>query len=212
MRIAFRRAVFVLGFFLCFAPVTRIVASAAQSDDVLLASMQQELQRARDNLGKLDPAPYFLSYSVYDQSEAVAVATDGSLMTSAGARRRSADVIVRVGTAALDNAHEQNRYSAIDAGVLPLADDRNALSHALWQLTYQEYRKAAAAFLNVKTSNQVHAQEEDTSPDFSQEKPQTHLDYGGARPQPEQPVIEKLVRQYSSCFRKYPYIYKPQSR
>jgi hypothetical protein len=36
--------------------------------DALLATMQDEMQRAQTNLGKLDPAPYFLSYSVYDQS------------------------------------------------------------------------------------------------------------------------------------------------
>lgn len=39
-----------------------------ENSDVLLSTMQQELQRAQSSLGKLDPAPYFLSYSVYDQS------------------------------------------------------------------------------------------------------------------------------------------------
>ncbi len=36
--------------------------------DVLLSAMQDEMQRAQSSLGKLDPAPYFLSYSVYDQN------------------------------------------------------------------------------------------------------------------------------------------------
>jgi predicted Zn-dependent protease len=128
-------------------------------------------------------------------------------MSSARGRHRSADVIVRVGTAALDNAHEQNRYSAINSGVLPLADDPNALAHALWRLTYEEYRKASSAFLNVKTSSQVHAQEEDTSPDFSQEQPQTHFNYSEMPPLPDQAAMDKLIREYSSYFRKYPYIY-----
>ena len=42
--------------------------SPGTKTDVLLSSMQEELQRAQFSLGKLDPAPYFLSYSVYDQS------------------------------------------------------------------------------------------------------------------------------------------------
>ncbi len=193
--------------FLCLVPANRTIASPAPKDDILVSAMQQELQRAHDSLAKLDPAPYFLSYSVYDQNEAFAVGTQGSLMSSVAARHRAADVIVRVGAPALDNAHEQNRYSAINFGVLPLEDDRNALAHVLWRLTFEEYRKAASTFLNVKTSSQVHAQEEDTSPDFSQEQPQTHSNNAAMRALPDQKAMEKLVRQYSGYFRKYSHIY-----
>ena len=49
-----------------------------EKPDVLLTTMQEELQRAQTNLGKLDPAPYFLSYSVYDQSMAVAWGAKGA--------------------------------------------------------------------------------------------------------------------------------------
>lgn len=169
--------------------------------------MQQELQRARDNLGKLDPAPYFLSYSVKDQSAAFALGSQGSLLTSTVGRRRSADVIIRVGTPALDNAHGENRSSAISSGILPLEDDRNAIAHVLWRLTADEYRKASRAFANVKTSTQVHAQEEDPSPDFTQQPPQTHSDHGSSGTLPDLPKLENLVRQYSSYFRKYPEVY-----
>lgn len=178
-----------------------------EKSDVLLATMQAELQRAQGSLGKLDPAPYFLSYSVYDQSVAVAVGSQGSLLNSTHGRRRTADVTMRIGTPALDNAHERNRASAITSGALPLEDDHDAIAHELWRLTYEEYRKASKAYLNVKTNTQVHAQEEDTSPDFSQEKPPTHVDYQEAAPSPDQRALEKLVREYSSYFRKYPYIY-----
>ncbi len=145
----FRRSLLGLAFSLCLVFALQSAASPPQNGDVLLSAMQQELQRAHDNLGKLDPAPYFLSYSVYDQNEVFAVGSQGSLLTSARARRRSADVIVRVGSPALDNAHEQNRHSAIDSGTLPLADDRNALAYTLWRLTYEEYRKAASSIILI---------------------------------------------------------------
>jgi len=180
--------------------------TAAREEDVLLSAMQQELQRARDNLGKLDPAPYFLSYSVQDQSAAFAIGSEGSLLTSSLGRRRAADVIIRMGTPALDNTHAENRSSAIISGTLPLEDDPNAIARVLWRLTSDEYRKASRAYSNVKTSTQVHAQEEDTSPDFTQESPQNHSDYGADGTLPRQEV-EKLARQYSSYFRKYPEIY-----
>ena len=198
---------FALG--LCLAPASHISAFGQQDhkDDVLLAAMQHELQRAQANLGKLDPALYFLSYSVYDQSAAIVIGSQGSLTTSAQARRRLASVIMRIGTPALDNAHEQNRNSAIASGTLPLEDDRDAIAHELWRLTYEEYRKASKAYLNVKTGTQVHAQEEDTSPDFSQEKPQTHADYRDPGPLPDTKALEKMVQQYSAYFRKYPFVY-----
>jgi TldD protein len=181
--------------------------SAAPKDDALLSVMQQELQRAQTSLGKLDPAPYYLSYAVNDQTSALALGSQGSLVTSTHFRRRSADVTMRIGSPALDNAHGENRSSAISSGTLPLDDDREAVAHELWRLTYQEYRKASKTFLRVKTDTQVHAAEEDTSSDFSQEKPQTHADYKDLAPAPDQAALEKMARRYSSYFRKYPYIY-----
>src|ERR1700733_10209490 len=176
-------------------------------NDVLLSVMQQELHRAQSELGKLDPAPYFLSYSAYDQDAAMVVASQGSLVNSMHARRRSADVQVRVGTPALDNTHEQNRGSALSSGSLPLNDDRDAIAHVLWQLTYGEYRKASQAYLNVKTTTQVHAQEEDTSPDFSRETAQNHADYKDLSSAPDHKILDDLARRYSAYFRKYSYIY-----
>jgi TldD protein len=188
---------------------TWAASSPADKDktDVLLSAMQDEMQRAQNNLGKLDPAPYFLSYAVYDQSSSSAIGSQGSLVSSIHARRRAVDVSMRIGTPALDNAHAQNRASAKSSGSLPLEDDRNAIARELWRLTYQEYRKASKAYLNVKTNTQVHAQEEDTSPDFSQEKPPTYADYKEVASTPDQRAMEKLVREYSAPFRKCPYIY-----
>jgi TldD protein len=201
----------ILGWVLGIALVATAHAWAAtpadEKSDALLSTMQQELQRAQSNLGKLDPAPYFLSYSVHDQSVAVAAGSQGSLVTSIRVRRRSADVTMRIGTPALDNAHQMNRSSALSSGTLPLEDDRDAIAHELWRLTYEEYRKASRAYLKVKTDTQVHAQEEDTSPDFSQEKAPSHADYKDLAPAPDQATLEKMVRRYSSYFCKYSYIY-----
>ena len=187
-------------------------ASSAPADkdkaDALLSVMQEELQRAQANLTKLDPAPYFLSYSVYDQNVAMAIGSEGTLVNSTHARRRSADVTMRIGTPALDNSHQQNRTSARTSGSLPLEDDRNAIAHELWRLTYEEYRKASKAYASVKTNTQVQAKEEDTSPDFSEEKPTTHVDYKEVGATPEQKALENFVREYSARFRKYDYIYQ----
>ena len=197
----------------CFALVASSSAAPPENknedkkDDVLLSTMQQELQRAHDAFAQLDPAPYFLSYSVQDKTIAVALGSHGSLLNSTYGRQRSADVIVRVGTPALDNSHDENRASAITSGIIPLEDDPNAIARVLWLLSSLEYRKASRAFANVKTKTQVHAQEEDTSPDFSQESPQIHSDYGSTAASADQHALEELVRQFSSHFRAYPHVY-----
>jgi TldD protein len=213
MKNIFRSAALVCAFASLLGPAVHGAPPAkAAKIDALAAAVQQELQRAQTDLGKLDPAPYFISYSVYDQSSAVAVGSQGSLINSIHARRRSADVIVRVGTPALDNTHEENRGSALNSGSLPLDDDGNAIAHVLWQLTYGEYRKASQAYLNIKTTTQVQAPEEDTSADFSQETPQSHGDSKEFSLAPDPPIpdhqaLEELARRYSTYFRKYPDIY-----
>jgi predicted Zn-dependent protease len=182
--------------------------SESKQKDILLTTMQQELQRATTELGKVTPSPYFLSYEVQDQSYAVAFGEQGTLVSSLRARRRTADVITHVGTAALDNTHESSRTSAIHSGELATDDDPNAIARELWRLTYQGYRNAAKSFLNVKTQTTVNAKEEDTSADFSEEKPQVHLDYTSPVQLEDQAKLEALVRKYSGRFRNYPYIYQ----
>ena len=196
----------VLGIALVVTPHAWAGTPVEEKSDLLLSTMQQELQRAQASLGKLDPAPYFLSYSVYDQQVSTAVATQGALINSTHTRKRLADVTVRIGSPALDNSHGSERKSAISSGTVALEDNQDAIAHELWRLTYEEYRKASKAYVNVKTATQVQVKEDDPSPDFSQEKPQAHSDYSELAPSPDQKVLETMARNYSSYLRKYPYI------
>src|SRR5690348_5443574 len=84
-------------------------AAAATPADPVLKVMQTELARANSSLAKSDPAPYFLSYTVSDQNLTVFVGSYGSLLTNFSAQRREADVVMRVGSPALDNTHGQSR-------------------------------------------------------------------------------------------------------
>ncbi len=165
------------------------------------------LQRATAELGQLDPAPYFISYSVYDEEGTVVVGGLGSLLNSTEFHRRTGEVTMRVGSAALDNTHQESRYSGMSSGLIPLRDDPDAVARVLWQLTHEEYRQAAQSYLNVKTASAVRTKEEDTSPDFAEEKPQVHLDYAMPAFHLDRKEWEDRVRRYSGYFRKYPEIY-----
>ena len=108
---------------------------AHASGDVLLSTMQRELRRAQTNLGQLNPAPYFTSYSVYDEEGTVVVGGLGSLLNSTQFHRRMGEVTMRVGSAVLDNTHQESRPSGMSSGLVPLQDDPDAVARVLWQLT-----------------------------------------------------------------------------
>jgi len=201
------RACWIMGLSATLCSLPQALAAVPAKNDVVLNSMEKELKRAQGELGKLTPAAYFMSYTVYDQEVVLAFGMNGSLITSTTGRKRMADVIMRVGSPALDNAHAENRPSAINTDTLPLEDDAQGIAHALWRMTFTEYRKASTAFLNVQTKSQVKAKEDDLSADFSKETAQTHTDYKEVAAAPEQKEMETFVRRFSEAFRKYPYIY-----
>jgi predicted Zn-dependent protease len=181
--------------------------SAASQPDVLLGSMQLELQRATTALAKSNPAPYFISYTAADIDAFVIVGISGSIAVSSNLQRRQADVIMRVGSPALDNTHSKSRASGIMSSTLPLSDSPDAISRVLWQLTDREYEQASAAFLKVKTNTAVQSEEEDKSPDFSQESPETHVNDAHPRVTLDQKAWENRIRKISGDFLKYPEVY-----
>jgi len=176
-------------------------------NDPVLKVMQTELSRANTELGKTEQAPYYLSYTIYDQDFVVLVGAYGSLLTDAAAKRRQADVTMRVGTPALDNTHGQSRGSGVTSGSLPLADDQDAIGRVLWELTDREFKRAVPSLMNVRTNTAVRAEEEDKSADFSKESPSTHIgDVLTAVPF-DRPTWEGEVKRLSGIFRKYPEVY-----
>ena len=181
--------------------------SAGSQPDLLLQTMQRELHRATTDLAKSDPAPYYLGYSVADVSGTVIVATNGAIAISSPLERRQADVIMRVGSPALDNTHDQSRPSGISSGWLPLRDDPDATARSIWEYTDREYEQASSAFLKVKTNKAVQSAEEDQSPDFSVEPPQTHIDDSVVKISFDRKSWEDRLRRVSGLFLKYPEVY-----
>src|ERR1051326_5322259 len=178
----------------------------AVTADPLLETMQQELDRGKASLAKAEPAPYFISYSVLDHKATVIVAGEGALYTSTVIHRRQADVSVRVGSYKLDNTHGKSRYSGLSSAELPLTNDHDAIARTLWRVTDREYKKAAQAFLKVKADEQVRAQEEDDSNDFSSDTAQTRIEPDGAPLDLNQKEWEQKLRLVSAEFMKYPQV------
>lgn len=182
--------------------------------------MSAELQRAFTSLGKGDGSgagkpdqgnqlpPYFLSYAVNDTDEVGIQAQYGALVSSGASRVRMADIQVRLGSPALDNTHGTHRGSAVNSLQLPLTDDRVALERTLWLATNAGYSNALDNYLRVKTEAEVRAKEEDRSPDFSQEKPQTAMEKPAPPVRIDRAAWEQRVASLSRIFRDYPDVYQ----
>ena len=181
----------------------------------LLEAMTTELHRAFGSLGKSSAAdeqkqlpPYFLSYSVSDASYVGIRAQYGAVVDSSANHMRVADVQVRLGDPKLDNTHGTHRSSAINSLQLPLGGDPVALQRTLWMATNAGYGTALDNYLRVKTEAQVRAKEEDPSPDFSQESPQTYI----GKPAPmvviDKAAWEQRLAELSKIFREFPDVYQ----
>jgi predicted Zn-dependent protease len=186
------------------------VAAGAQQQTapVLLNAMTTELNRAFTSLGKQESGkqlpPYFLSYSVSDAGAVAIRAQAGALIDSSANHARIADVQLRIGDPKLDNTHGAHRASAVTSTPLPLNDDREALARSLWLATNAGYGKALDNYMRVKTEAEVHAKEEDSSPDFSQEAPQVSLGKPAPPVKVDRAAWEQRVRALSRIFRDYP--------
>jgi predicted Zn-dependent protease len=180
----------------------------------LLNAMTTELHRAFTSLGHAateDPkqlAPYFLSYSVSDASYVGIRAQYGALVDSTSNHARVADVQVRLGDPKLDNTHGTHRSSAVNSMELPLNDDREAITRSLWMATNTGYGTALDNYLRVKTEAEVRAREEDSSPDFSQETAQTHVEMPAPPVALDKAAWETRVTELSKIFREYPDVYQ----
>jgi len=193
-----------------------MAVSAQQSSSTLMDAMTTELHRAFTSLGKQAPGkqddkqlpPYFLSYAVSDASAVSIRAQFGALVDSSANHERVADVQIRLGDPKLDNTHGTHRGSAVKSLQLPLGDDREALGRSLWLATNAGYGTALDNYMRVKTEAQVRAKEEDSSPDFSQEAPQTFL----GKPAPvvtvDRAAWEQRVKALSKIFREFPDVYQ----
>jgi TldD protein len=201
-------------------------AEPGTNDPVLVQAMEAELHRAMSELGsaitpvstpaaasdKTPPQkPYYLSYSVADAETVSITAQYGAITNSNAGHSRTADVQVRLGSAALDNTHDAHRTSALTTLPVPLTDDKAAIERTLWFATNRGYGKALDALEKVKTEQQVRAKEEDSSADFSAEKPQTDLLPAATRLDVDRKAWEARLREISGVFRAYPNIFYDMS-
>lgn len=187
-------------------------APAFAAEDMLLSAMKKELDRSFTKLKNAGEAPlYFLGYRVYDTRSIDLVGDYGALMTGdPESHTRTLDVELRVGSPRTDNTHKLRggfhfgsmRFLDNGRSLMPLEDDEAAVRAALWEKTDAAFKTAQDNYNEVKTDKDVRVSEEDTSDDFSQEKPVVYI----GEPKPfdvDRTAWEARVRKLSALFRNY---------
>jgi len=188
-----------------------------------LVALEVELRRGMAELAKkADPAPYFLSYEMFERDETIVSASYGALVQSTSRRTRLLDTDVRVGSFELDSTHPL-RTDAFDFGgdldtgravALPLdaAVAPGVTQAVAWLDTDRTYKNAAEAFVKIRTQRVLKAAEEDGSDDFSHERPATYV--GKHVPLTlsllEREQWEERLRKLSARFKGHPQIHDSQ--
>ncbi len=158
---------------------------AAEPPDELMSAMLGELDRSMQTYGQQgENSAYFIGYRISDTAMLSLNAQFGSLVSASVDRKRAVFTEVRLGNYSFDNTHVFRRndhrrpWSYSFHGnyfPLPLSDDEAVIRNTLWYATHLVYQDALEAYIKVRANKAVKVEEEDQSPDFSQEPPVTYL-------------------------------------
>lgn len=155
-------------------------SSAYSEQPFLIKAASAELKRTMSELKDQQFPPYFISFSITDIERFTIRSSFGNLVADSEDKRRILDMDLRVGNHDFDNSHiirgnVFNFGSGISSVNLPLNDDEKAIRAAIWFAVDKEYKGAVEKYQKLITNKAVKVQEEDTSADFSREKPQKYF-------------------------------------
>ena len=193
------------------------VQEVEASDSKIIKALQKELTRSFDKLKNAGDAPlYYLGYRLYETTTDYVSAEYGALTSdnSEPSKRRILRIDLRVGSRALDNTHQvrtrsfsfSSDFSSYLNNDIPLDDNEIALRHAIWLRTDRAFRQAQQKYAEVIANKDVNVDEEDTSDDFSEEKPEQYagemLEFGY-----DKDKWIKDIKKLSAIYKSYPDIY-----
>ncbi len=144
-----------------------------------LVALREELARAMKVLGSAKPPVHHMGYTVTHHEDQSIMAEYGVIDSATHREGRSFDVDVRVGTPQFDSHHASRNLGGVGAYMqaLPLDDSKDSLPtrQVAWLTTERAYKDAVERFVSLKNQRDVKAEDEDKSPDFSNDKPTKFL-------------------------------------
>lgn len=183
----------------------------AQETPVMRA-LKAELNRTMTDLQSQKNPPYFLSYSVTETQTVRISASFGRIELDEAPKNRILDIDLRVGDYNVDNTHimrgSRFEFGGAGRGVeLPFSDDEQTLRSVIWANTDRQFKKAVERYGKVLTNKAVKVKEEDSSADFSFERP-AHYSEPGATFVVDTSVWRERLKRLSAIFSSQQDIYQ----
>lgn len=168
-------------FFLLFCSF-QLIARQPQVPAIIQVA-EKEIKRTMDGLKDKPNPPYFISYYITETQSYRLSATNGVIETKSHDSTCLLDIQVRVGSYKFDNTHlirgnPLNFNINIGRIQLPFTDDERAIANTMWFATDKAYKNAIERYEKALTNSKVKVKEEDTSADFSIEKPIVAIENG----------------------------------
>ncbi len=160
------------------------LASAKNESSFVLKIAKEEMQRNMKELSKESLPPYFIGYEIIDAKETRIESSFGKTLQFTDNKTRTLDVDLRVGDYSFDNTHilRDQGFSFLIGGAasnaIPLENDPLALKSAIWKATDMSYKAAASKYEKLIANKAVKVKEDDTTADFSKERPYKYLEIG----------------------------------
>ncbi|MDR0798230.1 MAG: hypothetical protein LBN18_00500, partial [Dysgonamonadaceae bacterium] len=184
---------------------------ACSGQDPVFDVMKSELNRNFSVLKNEAIPVYYISARLDEVQSLSAVGRLGRLQSQAtlNSPSRILSSCLRVGDYKLDNSHEirESAYSSyrdlrVEAQYIPYEDNTQALKTALWLQLDNLYKQDIQLYEQIKANLAVKVEQEDKSPDFSQEKVENYyeapISWESLNIDPK--VLEDKVRKYSAVF------------
>lgn len=176
-------------------------SSVARGQDKLMGLLSKELAREFAQLKAADERLYYMSYRVDDITTYTIRTSFGAVLNIDSTRYRIFTPALRLGSYQLDNTHNSsfNQFP----GSVPLSDDADIVTLALWKNTDNAYKNAVQVYEQVITNKKIKVAEEDTAADFSIAKKVSYYDkpvnYDQLRPDIE--AIKQNLVAYSGLLK-----------
>lgn len=170
--------------------------------DVLKAELNREFTTLK---AKADPAPYYMAYEVTEEQSDEASAMLGALVENVHLHSRGVDTTIRVGSPKFDNYHpyKGSRFRFTSFRPLSLDDDANQIRRALWAESDRVYGLASRRLLQLKTDEQLLAEQSEQDADFSSEPRESFARLPETYSYDMQAWAHKL-REWSAEFKQHP--------
>jgi len=217
-----RPSSFLFAATLCIALIAIIATDAAAENNVpspsivrphpIMQHLEAELNYTMENLTTPDGIKtYYLNYTVYDEHQAVVVASLGAINQNYETHNRNLNIDLRVGNYNIDNTHQlrgggPSHVSGSGNIPIPLENKPDAIRYMLWYYTDIEFKDAIRRLSKIKTNLKVKVEEEDQSDDFSREESYQHYERPVELEMNRTAWAERL-RRISSIARDHPLIY-----